>query len=148
LASSGAPPSGRAHSRGGRSLSKVASSAFRRRILVVDDDARVAQTITRILSRDYEVTVVDRASAAIELVASGIQFDAILSDVKMPGMSGADFYARLEREWPEVCAKIVFLTGGAESAAEQAFLAGSGCPWLEKPFAIDDLRRMIQSVVD
>jgi CheY-like chemotaxis protein len=118
-----------------------------RRILIVDDDARLVQTLTRILARDYDVTVVDRATTAIALLSRGVDFDAILSDVKMPGMSGADFYARLEQDWPETCAKIVFLTAGVVSAAEQAFLAGAGCPVLEKPFAVVELRRVVRSVV-
>jgi CheY-like chemotaxis protein len=119
-----------------------------RRILIVDDDARLAQTLTRILSRDYAVTAVDRAAAAIEMLGRGVHFDAILSDVRMPGMSGAEFYARLEREWPENCAKIVFLTGGDVSAAEQAFLDAAGCPLLDKPFAVVELRRVVASVVE
>jgi len=102
--------------------------------------------MTRILSRDYDVTAVDRAVVALALLTRSVHFDAILCDVKMPGMSGEQFYARLEQELPESCAKVVFLTAGAVNADEQAFLDGAGCPWLEKPFAVAELRRVVASV--
>lgn len=115
--------------------------------MIVDDDARVAQTITRILSRDYDVTAVDRAADALALLNRRVHFDAILCDVKMPGMSGEDFYARLEQELPETCAKLVFLTAGAVSSAEESFLDSCGCPWLEKPFAVAELRRVVAAIL-
>jgi len=126
----------------------MANAEQRARILVVDDDARVAQTITRILSRDYEVTAVDRAVAALELLTRRVPFDVILCDVQMPGIRGEQFYGRLERELPEICTKLVFLTAGAVTAEEQAALDGAGCPCIEKPFSVEGLRQLVASMLD
>ncbi|HEY3496395.1 MAG TPA: response regulator [Polyangiaceae bacterium] len=116
------------------------------RVLVVDDDPRMTQTITRILCRHHEVTAVDRASAAFELVRNGARFDVILCDVNMPGMTGVDLFRDLERLSPEVAARIVFLTAGVFTPSVGEFLASVDNVRLEKPFRLEELERVVAAL--
>ena len=58
-----------------------------KRVLVVDDDASLRQTIVEILGADMEVTGADSAEQALALIAKS-QPEVVLSDVRMPGMGG------------------------------------------------------------
>lgn len=123
-----------------------ANAPARGRVLVVEDDPSVAQTITRILCRQHAVAAVDRASAAFELVQSGARFDAILCDVSMPGMTGVAF-RDIERLSPEVAARIVFLTAGGYALPVRKFLASVENLCLEKPFRLEELERVVATLV-
>jgi CheY-like chemotaxis protein len=124
-----------------------ANGVPRGRVLVIDDEPRVTQAITRILCREHEVTVVDRASAALELLQSGARFDVILCDINMPGMSGAELFRELEQLIPEVAARVVFLTAGVATAPVRQFLGTVANACIEKPFRLSELRRVVESLV-
>ena len=103
----------------------------RARVLVVDDEPAVGAALRRLLL-DHEVTVVDSGASA--LVALRDQsFDVILCDVLMPRMTGMELYAELEDRMPDQAARIVFVTGGAFTAAARAFLDRVPNARLDKP---------------
>ena len=67
-----------------------------RRVLLVDDSAFFRNLIKPLLSvAGYDVTTVDHAEAALELCESGAEFDAIISDIEMPGIDGFELTRRL-----------------------------------------------------
>ena len=109
------------------------AAAPRRAVLVVDDDRLVGRTLARLL-REHDVTVVGSAPEALALVDGGAVFDAILTDVMMPGVSGIELYEQLARTRPDAAARVVFVTGGAFTPGAADFLAGVPNRCLEKPF--------------
>lgn len=117
----------------------------RARVLIIDADARVTQTITRVLCRTHAVAAVDNGTTAFELIDHGARFDVILCDLHTPGMNG-DFQRRLGQLLPEVAARIVFLTAGPLSEHASAFLATPGVRFLEKPFRLAELQRVVEDV--
>jgi len=61
------------------------------RILVVDDEAKIAEVLEKFLQRQgFDVTKVLEARQAIELLKAGTAFDLIITDMKMPGLTGLD----------------------------------------------------------
>jgi CheY-like chemotaxis protein len=111
-------------------------------VLVVDDEQAIGLAIRRVLAA-HDVTVVTTAQAALDLLAGGKEFDVVLSDLMMPGMSGMDLYREIVRRSPEVAKKVVFLTGGAFTAEAHAFLDGVGNERINKPFDSKALREMV-----
>jgi signal transduction histidine kinase len=112
------------------------------RVLVVDDEPALLRAFKRML-RDHEVTTAPSGTRALELLEAG-EFDLVLCDVMMPGMSGTELHRRV----PESVARLfVFITGGAFDDAEAEYLERSGQPTLAKPvdpdalLAIMDARR-------
>jgi PAS domain S-box-containing protein len=115
-------------------------------VLVIDDEPSVGIAVRRVL-RKHEVTVVTTAEAALDLLSGGRNFDIILSDLMMPGMSGIDFYAALVRTHPKMASRVVFVTGGAFTPEANAFLDRVTNERLEKPFDIKQLRDLVQKFV-
>ncbi len=79
-------------------------SSRSKRILLVDDSPFFRNLLTPLLSvAGYDVTAVESADKALQLRESGRNFDLIISDIEMPGMSGFDFAlaVRLEGRWQQ-----------------------------------------------
>ena len=112
-------------------------------ILVVDDELAVGTALGRIL-RAHEVTVVTDAEAALRLLEEGKAFDVILSDLMMPGMSGMEFYDQLALRFPAAAGRVVFISGGAPSLRASAFLERVPNMRIDKPFAPDVVRALVQ----
>lgn len=116
--------------------------------LVVEDERDVAETLDAMLkSFDIEAIVVHSGEAGLAAIESGVQFDIILSDLKMPGLSGRDMAREIERRWPKLAARVAFVTG--ETMGEDArALVAEGRLLLEKPIAPDDLLTFVRSVAN
>ncbi|MCU0491487.1 MAG: ATP-binding protein, partial [Chloroflexaceae bacterium] len=113
-------------------------------VLVVDDEEPVGALLARLLKDlGHQPILVSSGAAALDVV-SRESFDLILSDIKMPGMSGFDLRNAIHQRDPELAQRIVFTTGDTISPATQARLAESGNLYLAKPFAIERLEAMIQ----
>jgi PAS domain S-box-containing protein len=118
----------------------------RARILVVDDEALVAEAMERVLSEDHDVVAVGSGRAALERLGAG-PFDAVICDLLMPEMSGADFWAELHRRDPALAGRMVLVTGaGLIEDAREAMGAFEG-PVVEKPFTAADLRAAVGRVL-
>lgn len=115
------------------------------KILIVDDDPCIARGIKRGLIGD-EVAVCDSAEAALAAVADaeaiGVPFDVVLTDMKMPGMSGLDVIAAL-RARTRQGAPILILMTGDDDTAMNAVVADAV---LVKPFHAVSLREAIAHV--
>lgn len=118
----------------------------RRRILVVDDEPEVADLIRDLLHRDgHFVDSVTEAATALDLVTRQ-PYDLILCDVRMPGLDGPGFHARLSRAHPDMARRMAFVTGDTMARETSRFLADCDRPWIEKPILPDDLRRLVHAV--
>ncbi len=121
-----------------------ATTPFAGRLLVIDDDVHVGRGLKRML-RGFEVTCVHSGLSGAELVeAEGEKFALVLCDLMMPGMSGADVYARLLKSRPDQAKKLVFISGGAFTNKIEEFLASIDNVLLEKPFTRDDVLGLLK----
>ena len=112
-----------------------------------DDEPTLGLTIARIL-KGHQVTVVNTAVAALDLIARGHDYDVILSDLMMPGKSGRDFYLELERSSPRHMARVVFVTGGAFTPNAIDFLDTVPNERLAKPFDATVIRATVQRLLE
>jgi CheY-like chemotaxis protein len=112
----------------------------RRRVMLIDDEPQVVHTAQRLLRKDYDVTVAVCGKDALALIADGARFDAIISDVMMPNMTGIDLFEELQRIAPDQARRVVFLSGGAFTAQTRERLDQLGVPQLEKPVTAKQLR--------
>jgi CheY-like chemotaxis protein len=128
------------------SVSAPSTAAGRRgRVLVVDDEPMIAAAIGRTLGLDHDVVLTSAASAALQRISQGEEFDVILCDLMMPQMTGMDLYGELRRVKPAQAERMVFLSGGAFTAAARDFLDDVPNQRLEKPF---DARQLLALVND
>jgi CheY-like chemotaxis protein len=123
----------------------VVVSARRVRILVVDDDDVVGRAVKRGLSGAHDVELFTAAREALARIEAGERYDVILCDLMMPVMDGAQLYHEIQRVAPELVERIIFMTGGAFTAAAREFLDTVANPRIDKPFDLDTLRALVNS---
>ena len=114
----------------------------RARILVIDDEPQLRNALRRML-REHDVDVFGDAREALERITrDGARYDVVLCDLAMPKMSGLAFFEALAAAAPRLRDRFVFLTGGS-SADTLERIEALGVDVIEKPFDIDDVRRVI-----
>jgi len=118
------------------------------RILVIDDEARVRTLLEKTLTRaGHAVDVIDDARAAMDKLNAGTTYDVILTDVRMPGMSGIELYSLIIRKMPEMKNRIIFITGDVIGLDIKTFLSQNNLPYLAKPFDIALLEEKICTIL-
>jgi signal transduction histidine kinase len=117
------------------------------RVLVVDDEVALAEVVAEAVERDGHTTRI-ATDGAIALEMLGREpYDLIISDSKMPVLDGEHFYAELERRYPHLRERILFLTGDVLSREKREFLERIGAPYLTKPCDLDEVRRTVQRIL-
>jgi len=111
---------------------------IRRRVLIVDDDTRVATALERMLEDHYDCSLTDSAERALELIQEA-SFDIILCDLMMPVQTGMDLHAEVARSRPGLERRFVFMTGGAFTQRGAEFLERTTNLVVEKPCKLDNL---------
>jgi two-component system NtrC family sensor kinase len=113
-------------------------------ILVVDDESSIQTLLRDVLSMDGHR--VDVASSGAEALRSMYdrQYDLIITDIKMPEMSGPDFYRRVRDIDREQAERMVFITGDTVNVATRQFLQKISNPCLVKPFKVADIREIVE----
>jgi PAS domain S-box-containing protein len=106
----------------------------RRRVLIVDDERGVADSLRRVLARHHEVEALSDPRAALKLLEAGRTFDLVLCDLTMPYLSRPELFEQVKAKAPAMTSRFVFITGGVTTPEAAAFLAAVPNPTLEKPF--------------
>jgi PAS domain S-box-containing protein len=123
------------------------SASGRLAVLVVDDETALRNALLRFLNRRgiQGEGVADGAEAL--RVLQRRDFDVIISDVRMPGMSGREFLERLRRERTDLVGRVVFSTDDTFAPDTVALLQESGLPMITKPLDFAALEQVIRQVV-
>ena len=116
-------------------------------VLVVDDETTLRNALLRFLGRrGIQGEGVSDGAEALRVLQQR-RFDVIVSDVRMPGMSGREFLATLQRDRPDLVSRVVFSTGDTFAPDTAALLKEAGVPTVTKPFDFTMLERVIREVV-
>lgn len=128
---------------------RVSSGAGRGgKILVIDDDAAICTAIRRLLGRRHQVLTTTSGKDALDRIREGERFDLILCDLMMPVVTGVEVHAGIMELAPDQAERIVFLTGGAFTAAARDFLKRVPNERFDKPFDGGRLRLLAKEMVD
>jgi CheY-like chemotaxis protein len=133
---------------GRRPIEPSAVAVDRRgRILILDDDVRVANVIGRGLRAHHDTTIVYRGAEAVARLEAGDRYDIILCDLMMPEMTGGDVYAAVRGISEDQAARMVFITGGSFMPSASAFLDEVPNLRFDKPIDLASLRHVIRSLL-
>ncbi|MCC6335072.1 MAG: response regulator [Myxococcales bacterium] len=113
------------------------------KVLVVDDEEAVGRALATVLGSRHEVAVATSGRAALARLELDARFDAIVCDVMMPVMTGAEFHREVCARWPQLASRFIFITGGTFTPTAQDFLDRVHRPCLTKPFAFADLEALL-----
>ena len=127
-------------------MTATPTDAGRPRLLLVDDDAEACRMLAEALTR--EAYAVEEAHSVLEaescLRAGG--FDAILTDLRMPGSSGLDLLRRVRDTTPETPVLVLTAFGDAATAGE-AIRAGA-YDFISKPYDLSALRQVLSRALE
>jgi PAS domain S-box-containing protein len=116
------------------------------RVLVIDDEPMIRTLVTRVLAGNFQVTSADGVRAALAELNGTQAFDVILCDLMMPGESGMDFFGVVRRLYPDLIARVAFITGGAVTPDTSKFLETAARPVLNKPFNAETLTVFVEQL--
>jgi two-component system sensor histidine kinase/response regulator len=113
-------------------------------ILLVDDDPALLQALPRALSlrlSGVEIATADSAQMALELLQQQ-EYDAVVSDIKMPGMDGLALLEKVNERYPET--PILLITGHGEHDLAIQALRGGAYDYIQKPINREDFAITLQ----
>ena len=116
-----------------------------RLILLVDDDVGVRTLLADMLEMlDHRVEMADTGEEALTLLAAR-SYD-VVTDFQLPGMDGAEFYRRIEEQWPHLARRVALVTGRAPN--DLGLRSGDApVPILSKPFSFESLEAIAAVLV-
>ncbi len=116
------------------------------RILVVDDEPTYRSSVSRCLTnQSYQVTAAESGEKALELISSS-RFDLVITDIKMPGMSGIDLLGKVQELSPGTASIIMTAYATIETAIEATKLGAFH--YLVKPFNVDELIQLSSRAIE
>ena len=114
------------------------------RILIVEDEVLLAQTLAEILSEQrYAVDVVHDGVTGYDYASSG-QYDAVVLDIMLPAMDGLELLSRLRRERDST--PVLILTAKAAVADKVQGLDAGADDYLTKPFSPEELLARVRAI--
>jgi two-component system, NtrC family, C4-dicarboxylate transport response regulator DctD len=117
------------------------------RILLVDDDAATLLALSDLFRRhlpDVILQTARNAESALALMAPG-RFDLIISDVRMPGLTGIDFLRLVKADYPGT---VVILFSGYETGVGVQAMQLGAYAFLEKPLIAGELIPLVRSAME
>jgi len=111
------------------------------KVLIVDDEPTICQSCIKILSKqDYDVRFALNGYDALKLMEE-VQFDVIVTDLKMSRMGGMELLSRVKDTYPDI--RVVVITGYASVASAIEVMKMGAFDYLPKPFTPHELRAVV-----
>ena len=119
-----------------------------KRILVVDDEKYILDFFVEVLQMyPVEVDTACDGRAAMDMMQLH-EYDLIITDFKMPQMSGRELFEWIKEHRPHLAPRIVFVTGDTVSPETRSFFESTANRYLAKPFRIEEVREVVQQTLE
>ena len=112
------------------------------KILFVDDEGAVLDSLRRNLGRCYDLETAVGPQEGLRRLETGGPFAVIVTDLRMPGMDGFEVLRNVKKSNPQV--QVIILTGHGGDAEEQTAYRMGAYNFLRKPMDIDELLNSIR----
>ena len=117
------------------------------RILVVDDEEAILETMAFTFVDSYEVLTSNDAAHALELLDEHAPVAVVITDQRMPGMTGSELLTQIYKRHPDTTR--IILTGFADmESTVEAINTGHVYAYVNKPWEQDDLRQIVKRAYD
>lgn len=128
------------------SLRRLSANSDEIKILFVEDENAVRTVGVRGLRRKgFQVVDCVSAENALEHIKNGEKFDMMITDMMMPGVSGAELAKIVHQKYPKM--KIILASGYSEEIACKELAGSSDFYFMSKPYSLEDLHQKVQEVL-
>lgn len=115
-------------------------------ILVIDDEQTIIELLQRFLTREgHRVDVAKNGAIALKKMKEN-DYEIIISDLRMPGITGKTIFDVLGKIAPKLQQRMIFTTGDSDSDDAFEFLNTNNCRYINKPFTFEELQKAISEV--
>lgn len=114
-------------------------------ILLIEDEPSVSAFVrTALERRGYRVVQAATGAEGLDELSTGT-YAGVISDIRMPGdINGADIHKWIQNNRPELCQRIILISGDTANSETQSLLSGSATPCIEKPFRVQQLLSTVE----
>jgi len=113
-------------------------------ILIVDDDDAIRGMIFDLLSDKYECNTASMAEEALQYIEVE-KYDAILTDIAMPGLTGVDLLQKIQERNPAT--PVILISGKGSEQDPKALIELGAFAYVTKPFNLDELEEVVERAV-
>jgi DNA-binding NtrC family response regulator len=115
------------------------------RMLIVEDEETLAESLKRVLSKDgYEVDVVNSAEAALKKIEEAA-YDLVITDITLPGINGIELLRRIREKFPEQI--VIITTAYASIETAVGALRGGAYDYVIKPIIHEEIKRIVRNAL-
>ena len=125
------------------------------RVLVVDDESTIRVALRRFFTRlGWAVDEAGDGGRALEMIlrdrsqAATPQYTLVVSDLRMPGLTGIELHDRIAKDCPEILPRLVFSTGDLVCDEAAEFARETSCVIIQKPFEFAKLTAMVERMLE
>ena len=115
-------------------------------ILLIEDEPSVSAFVRAALERrGYRVVQAKTGAQGIQELAAG-EYVGVISDIRMPGeLNGADVHHWIQHNRPELCRRIILISGDTANSETQSLLSKSTTTCIAKPFRVQELISTVET---
>src|SRR3954468_10589054 len=114
-------------------------------LMIVDDEEGPRQSLRVVFKDDYNILLADTGPKAIELMKQN-RVDAVISDIRMAGMSGIELLGQLKEVDPDI--EVIMLTAYETIETARQALRYGACDYLNKPFDLGTMRAAVANAIE
>jgi DNA-binding NtrC family response regulator len=116
------------------------------KILLIEDDVAIATTLRRVLADEgYGIEIETTGEGGLAAVKKDGGYDVVITDLKLPGLSGLQLVRELHPEYPRLPILMMTAHGTTETAIEA--IQSGAFDYIVKPFEISELLRLVKQAV-
>ncbi|MBS1113869.1 MAG: Fis family transcriptional regulator, partial [Nitrospirae bacterium] len=114
-------------------------------LIAEDEDISLNNILDTLRDEGYDVSGTKDGTEALQKIEKG-NFDVLITDIKMPGLSGIELLEKVKEEYPDI--EVIIITGfGSIGSAVDAMKKGA-FDYITKPFDLDELTMKVKKIMD
>ena len=115
-------------------------------ILIVDDDDAVRDTLYDLFSDDHLCHAASSAEQALSFVNEQQQYDVVLTDISMPGLSGVELLGILRQTQPDT--PVIIISGIGDRTHAEGLVRLGAFDFILKPFSLEKVEESVERAVE
>jgi two-component system response regulator PilR (NtrC family) len=115
------------------------------RVLVVDDDDTIRDTLYELLSEQFVCQTAETAEKALARLEAD-SYDVVLTDISMPGLSGLELLGHIRQRFPDT--PVIIISGISDQEHAKGLIKLGAFDFLLKPFSLEVVERSVQRAIE